>query len=275
MTILSVSIVTILECDTVGPHHQPHCTTPSGPPRSGAPYSGTFQGYINKSLQEYFDIFCTAYLDDVLIYSNKKVDHTDHVFQVLRRLHKRGLQVNIDRCEFNTMRMKYLGMIVTTNGIKIDPEKTEAVKKWEAPSSVKEVQVFLGFANFYCRFIPGFSKKVKPLNKLTKKTQYTTRTENRKIKYGVFQWTFECQKAFEDLKRAFTTALVLAHYDSKLETWVETDASNFVIAEILSQMHDNRVLKPVAYFSKKMTSAECNYIIYNKELLAIALDKVY
>ena len=82
--------------------------------------SGTFQGYINESLQEYLNIFCTAYLDDVLIYSNNEADHADHVFQVLRRLHKRGLQVDIDKCEFNTTKVKYLGMIMTTNSIEMN-----------------------------------------------------------------------------------------------------------------------------------------------------------
>ena len=130
------------------------------------------------------------------------------------------------------------------------------------------MQAFLGFANFYCRFIPKFAKKVKPLNELTKGTQYTTKSDNKKIKYGPFKWSEACQQAFKDLKRAFTTAPVLTHYDSSLETWVETDASNFVIAGVLSQMH-GEVLKPVAYFSKKMTPAECNYMIYDKELLAI------
>ena len=74
-------------------------------------------------------MFSTAYLDDVLIYSTKKEEHADHVFQVLRRLHKRGLQVDIDKCEFNTTRVKYLGMIVTTNGIEIDAEKVKAIQK--------------------------------------------------------------------------------------------------------------------------------------------------
>ena len=132
---------------------------------------------------------------------------------------------------------------------------------------MKDVQAFFGFANFYRRFIPGFSKKVKPLNELTKDTQYTTRTGNKKIKYGTFDWTTTCQQAFEDLKRAFTTAPVLAHYDSSLETWVKTDASDFVVAGMLAQKH-GKELKSVAYFSKKMTPAECNYMIYNKKLLA-------
>ena len=134
---------------------------------------------------------------------------------------------------------------------------------------MKDVQAFLGFANFYRRFIPGFSSRVKSLTKLTKGTQYTTKLGNKKVKYGPFEWSKACQQAFEDLKRAFTTAPVLVHYDSSLETWVETDASDFVVAGVLSQKHGDRVLKPVAYFSKKMTPAECNYMIYDKELLAI------
>ena len=229
---------------------------------------GTFQGYINESLREYLDVFCTAYLDDVLIYSAREKDHADHVLQVLKRLHQRGLQVDIDKCEFNTRRVKYLGMIVTTDGIEMDTKKVDAIQKWEAPSTVKDVQAFLGFTNFYHCFIPDFSRTVKPLNELTKGTQYTTKSGNKKIKYGVFEWTTACQQAFKDLKHAFTTALVLAHYDSSLETWVETNASDFVVVGVLSQKH-GEVLKPVAYFSKKMTPAECNYMIYDKELLAI------
>ena len=204
----------------------------------------------------------------MLIYTSKDEDHASHVLQVLRRLHKRGLQVDIDKCEFNTTRVKYLGMVVTTDGIEMDPKKVDTIQKWEAPSTVKEVQAFLGFANFYRRFILNFSKKVKPLNKLTKGTQYITRKGNKKIKYEAFQWSDVYQQAFKDLKRAFTTAPVLAHYDSKLETWVKTNASDFVVAGVLSQMH-GKVLKLVAYFSKKMTPAECNYMIYDKELLAI------
>ena len=134
---------------------------------------------------------------------------------------------------------------------------------------MKDVQAFFGFANFYRCFISDFSKKVKPLNDLTKDTQYTTKKGTKEVKYKAFQWTTTCQEAFEDLKRAFTTAPVLAHYDSSLETWVETNAFDFVIAGVLSQMHGDGVLKPVAYFSKKTTPAECNYMIYDKELLAI------
>ena len=229
---------------------------------------GTFQSYINNSVREYLDVFCTAYLDDVLIYSDNEEEHTDHVLKVLKRLGERGLQVDIDKCEFSVTKVKYLGLIVTTEGIQMDSEKIEAILKWETPESVKDVQAFLGFANFYRRFISKFSQRTRSLTELTKGEQITTKSGKKRTRYNVFIWTEDCKKAFEDLKEAFTTAPVLAHYDPSLETWIETDSSDFVTAGVLSQMHDG-VLRPVAYFSKKMTPAECNYMIYDKELLAI------
>lgn len=87
---------------------------------------GTFQGYINSSLLEYLDIFCTAYLDDVLIYSDNEKDHSEQVLKVLKRLRKKGLQIDIDKCEFLVTEVKYLGLIVTTEGIKMDEEKVKA-----------------------------------------------------------------------------------------------------------------------------------------------------
>ena len=146
--------------------------------------------------------------------------------------------MDIDKCEFSTKKVKYLGIIVTTDGIEINTKNVEAIQKWKAPASIKEVQAFMGFANFYHRFISDFSKKVRPLIDLTRGTQYTTKFGKKKLKYQAFDWTTECQQAFEDLKRVFTTAPILTHYNSILETWLETDASNFVMAGVLSQMHD-------------------------------------
>ena len=130
------------------------------------------------------------------------------------------------------------------------------------------MQAFLGFANFYRRFISRFSQRTRSLTELIKGEQITTKSGKKRTRYNSFVWSEDCKKAFKDLKNAFTTAPVLAHYDPALKTWVETDSSDFVSAGVLSQMHDG-ILKPVAYFSKKMTPAEYNYMIYDKELLAI------
>lgn len=93
-----------------------------------------------------------------------------------------------------------------------------------------------------------------------------TKSGNKKVKYEAFEWTWARDKTFKDLKRAFTIAPMLAHYTLSLKMWVETDASNFITAEVLSQMHDGGMLKPVAYFSRKMIFPKCNYMIYNKKL---------
>jgi len=133
--------------------------------------SSSFQNFINDTLHDFLDVFCTAYMDDILIYSNSKKEHTQHVRQVLKRLRAVGLQVDIEKCEFSVTEIKYLGLIITTHGIKMDPEKVNAVMDWAAPRDVKDVQSFLSFANFYRRFIKEFSKLTGPLTALTRKDQ--------------------------------------------------------------------------------------------------------
>jgi transposase InsO family protein len=229
---------------------------------------GTFQSYINNSVREYLDVFCTAYLDDILVFSDNEEEHTEQVLKVLQRLRERGLQLDIDKCEFDVKEVKYLGLIISTDGVKMDPEKLEAIENWETPRSAADIQAFLGFANFYRRFIANFSALTRPLNDRTKGEAFTTRSGKKKMRYVPFTWTPECQQAFDGIKEAFRSAPMLAHFDPEKETWVETDASDFVTAGVLSQMH-NGVLRPVAFFSKKMSPAECNYMIYDKELLAI------
>jgi hypothetical protein len=99
----------------------------------------TFQSYINNFLLEYLDIFYTAYLDNVLVYSNNKEDYTKHVLKMLHCLQDQGLHVDINKCEFDTQRVKYLGLIVTTKGIEMDPDKVAAIRDWQTPTSTKDV----------------------------------------------------------------------------------------------------------------------------------------
>lgn len=217
----------------------------------------SFQEFINDTLRPFLDRFATAYIDDILIYSRNLQEHKQHVHLVLEKLQEAGLQVDIDKCEFHQTEVKYLGLILTTEGIRMDPEKVSAVVEWQRPSNVKEAQGFLGFANFYRRFIKGYSSVVRPIIKAT-------------LKHQEFLWTKECQSAFEELKRLFTSAPILQHFDFDKETRIETDASDGVTAGVLLQRDDaTSPWKPVAYLSKKMLPAECNYDIYDKELLAI------
>ena len=216
----------------------------------------SFQHYINDTLRDYLDEICTAYLDDILIYSDIEAEHEIHVKRVLARLRDAGLQADITKCEFHVKEVTYLGLIVTTEGVKMDPKKTDTVINWPQPVNVKDIQSFLGFANFYRRFIYGFSKLAAPLTALTKKGT-------------PFEWSLQCQSSFEALKKAFTSDRVLRHFDPDRKIVVETDASDYVSGGILSQYDNQGTLRPVAYFSKKHNPAECNYEIYDKELMAI------
>lgn len=129
----------------------------------------SFQNYINDTLREYLDEFCTAYIDDILIFSQTLEEHVNHVKQVLSRLEHAGLQIDIKKCEFHVQSVKFLGLIVTTDGIKMDPGKLDAIQSWPVPQNSKEISRFIGFTNFYRRFIRGFGSVVMPLTDCLKK----------------------------------------------------------------------------------------------------------
>lgn len=218
----------------------------------------TFQKYINWTLRDYLDEFCSAYIDDILIYSSGgRNQHREHVRKVLQRLREAGLQIDIDKCEFEVQETKYLGFILEAGqGLRMDPDKIKAIASWEPPNSVKGIRGFLGFANFYRRFIKNFSDLVRPLTELTHK--------DRK-----FTWTNEANAAFHKLKDIFISAPALAQFDYDKPTRIETDSSGWCIGGTLQQLSEKGLWVPCAFFSKKNNPAECNYEIYDKEMLAI------
>jgi RNase H-like domain found in reverse transcriptase len=139
----------------------------------------------------------------------------------------------------------------------MDVEKTAAISKWPIPANLRDVQSFLGFANFYRRFIISFSEIVLPLTRLTRKDT-------------PFVWGEKQQHAFEALKAMFSEAPILIHFDPNNPIVVETDASDYAIAAIISQITpSNGDIHPIAFYSRGMAPAEMNYEIYDKELLAI------
>ena len=130
----------------------------------------TFQRYINHALSDYLDDFCTAFIDDILIYTDgDERQHTEHVTKVLTRLRAAGLQVDLQKCEFHTTETKFLGFIIGTEGVRVDPAKIEVIEAWQQPNTMRGVQSFLGMCNFYRRFIKNYSKIAKPLHRLTRK----------------------------------------------------------------------------------------------------------
>jgi len=194
-------------------------------------------------------------MDDILIYSPTEDEHVHIVTSVLRRLQENGLAVALEKCEWHTSKVKFLGYIISANGVSMAEDKVQTLLEWAPPTNVTAVQSFLGFANSYRRFIEGFSKICEPLTDMTKK--------------GIrWQWTEEVQNAFEMLKRQFTTVPILRHFDPALPTVMESDASDFAIIAVLSQQVKGRP-HAVAFHTRKMDKAEINYEIHDKEMLAV------
>jgi hypothetical protein len=184
---------------------------------------------MNNVLFDYLDDFCMAYLDDILIYSEDPLEHEAHVKKVLDQLQAAGLQADIKKLEFGVTQTKYLGFIISTDSIEVDPSKTEVVRNWKEPKTVKGIQSFLGFYNFYQQFIAQYGRVAKPLNRLTHHD-------------APFVWDKACQEAFDSLKESMTSVPILHYYKPEWETMVETDASNGVVAGVLSQRNPETLL---------------------------------
>ena len=169
------------------------------------------------------DDVMVIYINDVMIYT--KTDnlqkHERIVKKVLRRLEEHDLFAKPGKCTFSVKEVEFLGMIVSREGIKIDDSKIKAIEEWPMPKTVRGVQIFLGLANFYCRFIEDYTQVARPLNDLTKKDT-------------PFAWTEAQQTAFDILKLHFTTAPILAYPDNDRAFCLETDASDFATGAILS-----------------------------------------
>ncbi|KAL0177569.1 hypothetical protein M9458_026463, partial [Cirrhinus mrigala] len=219
-----------------------------------------FQNFIHEVLREFLHKFVVVYIDDIMIYSRSEAEHHHHVAEVLQRLREHQLYLKAEKCSFHLPSVQFLGYIIDQQGERMDERKVSAVVSWPEPTTIKELQKFLGFSNFYRRFIHSYSNITAPLTTLLRGKPKT------------LLWTPEAAAAFQSLKSAFTQAPLLTHPDPDLPFVVEVDASTTGVVAILSQHHGNPpLLHPCAYFSRKLNPAERNYDIGNRELLAIKL----
>lgn len=203
--------------------------------------------------------FVFVYLDDILIFSRSPEEHILHVRQVLQRLLENRLFIKAEKCQFHVPSVKFLGFVIASGQLEADPDKLSAVSNWPVPSSVKQLQRFLGFANFYRRFIRNYSSLVAPLTHLT-----SPKTP--------FVWAPEAEAAFHTLKQRFTSAPVLLQPDPSRQFIVEVDASDLGVGAVLSQRSPvDHKLHPCAFFSRRLSAAERNYDVGNRELMAIKL----
>ena len=205
-----------------------------------------------------FKLKVFAYLDDIIVVSSSFEEHVSFLLRVLDKLKQANLTINIEKCQFFRNRLKYLGYVVDAMGLRTDPEKVAAIVNYPTPTSKKDVKRFLGTATWYRRFVPQFSTLAGPLNKLT----------SNKKNAPPFLWTSEADSAFNKLKEALVSAPVLTCPDYSLAFEVHTDASNYGVGAMLTQLVDGKE-KPIAYMSKSLTGAEKNYSITERETLAV------
>uniref|UniRef100_A0A4W5LZ43 ribonuclease H n=1 Tax=Hucho hucho TaxID=62062 RepID=A0A4W5LZ43_9TELE len=218
-----------------------------------------FQALINDVLRDMLNQFVFVYLDDIQIFSGSLQEHEKHVLRVLRRLLDNHLYIKPEKCEFHVSEVQFVGFIITPGNIQMDPRKVQAVTNWPTPNNVKEVQRFLGFANFYRKFVQNFSAVAAPISALTK-------GKGTKI-----LWSSEAEEAFEELKCRFTSAPILTLPDPEKPFVVEVDASDMGVGAILSQRGVDNKLHPCAFLSHRLSPAERNYDVGDRELLAVKL----
>src|SRR5258705_6348232 len=203
-----------------------------------------------------------CYMDEILIYSCTLSNHRQTICQVLTTLHKWRLFLKPEKCKFEQKEVEYLGLVILKDHVAMDLTKVHGVTEWPTPTKVKEVQSFLGFVNFYQKFIRDFSDVACPLYVLTCKTQW-------------WVWGSPEQKVFNALKKAVTSAPILTFPSQSGCFCLECDTSNFATRVVLSQAQADGMHQPIAFMSKGFSDAEHNYQIHDKEMLAImrALDE--
>lgn len=215
----------------------------------------TFQKLMNTCLSGLQGSRCFVYLDDIVVYSPDLQSHIQNLSAVFDRLRNYNLKLQCDKCEFLCKEVAYLGHLINKDGVKPNPEKIRAVTDFPIPRCPKDIKSFLGLVSYYRRFIPDFSKTAKPLTALLKKDVS-------------FHWKNEQQLAFEILKKSLVTAPILAYPDFTKPFVLTCDASNYAISAILSQGPIGKD-QPIAYASRTLNKAECNYSVTEKECLAV------
>ncbi|GJU36568.1 putative reverse transcriptase domain-containing protein, partial [Tanacetum coccineum] len=210
-----------------------------------------FMDLMNRVCKPYLDKFVIVFIDDILIYSHNEKEHEEHLKTILELLKKEELYAKFSKCEFWINTVKFLGHVIDSSGIHVDPAKIEAVKNWASPTTPSEIRQFLGLAGYYRRFIEGFSKIAKPMTELTQKNQK-------------FDWGEEQEEAFQLLKQKLCAAPILALPEGSDDFVVYCDASIKGLGAVLMQR-----MKVIAYASRQLKIHEKNYTTHDLELGAV------
>ena len=210
-----------------------------------------FMDMMNRVFRPFIDQFVVVFIDDILIYSRSATEHEEHLRLVLQTMRDHQLYAKFSKCEFWLESVRFLGHVISKDGIQVDPTKVEAVVSWSQPTTVTEIRSFLGLAGYYRRYIEGFSSLALPMTKLTRKDT-------------PFVWDDECEASFEELKKRLVSAPVLSLPSGSGGFVVYTDASHKGLGCVLMQ-HG----KVVAYGSRQLKPHELNYPTHDLELAAV------
>jgi ribonuclease HI len=213
--------------------------------------SAYFMNLMNKVFMEYLDRFVVVFIDDNLIYSKSDSDHEEHLRLVLQNLRDNQLYAKFSKCEFWIGKVPFLGHIISNRGILVDPTKVKEIMEWSVPTTVTEIQSFLGLAGYYRRFIEGFSKIAKPMTSLLEKRRE-------------FKWDEKCQDSFDQLKKRLMSPPVLVMPDLQKGFDIYCDACGQGLGCVL--MQEGHV---IAYVSRQLWKHELNYPTHDLELAAV------
>lgn len=216
----------------------------------------TFQRAMNNVLQGLIGKICHVYLDDIVIVGENLNNHINNLKTVLKRLSQFNLKIQLDKCEFLKRETEFLGHVITQDGVKPNKNKVEKILDWPLPKTPKEIKQFLGLSGYYRRFIKDYSKIAKHMTKYLKKEVKLDLTDQEYI------------RSFETLKKTIANDQILAYPDFEKPFILTTDASDYALGAVLSQVQNN-VERPIAFASRTLNSTEINYATNEKEALAI------
>jgi len=217
----------------------------------------TFQVMMNKLLRDLINTGQVAvFIDDMIVGTETEEGYEELVVEVIKRLEENDLYVKLEKCKWKVKEVEFLGVIIGLEGIKMEKENVKGVLEWPTPKCIKDVQKFLGLANYHHWFIEGFATVARLLHDLVKKDKK-------------WDWMERQEKAFKELKKQFTKEPVLAAPDIDKKMRMEADTSDYATGGILSMECKDGLWRPVAFLSKSLNETERNYKIHNKEMLAI------
>ena len=222
----------------------------------------TFQCLMENCLGDLHLNWCIIYLDNIVIFSQTPEEHLVWLDAVFTKIGKAGLKLKPSKCKFFKKRIAYLGHIVSDKGIETNLKKIEAIVKWPIPETAHDVRSFLGFTNYYRKFVYKYAQKAKPLNKLIS-------GDNAKKKHRKVEWTDECQEAFKKLKDACTDTPILAYADYKRPFRINTNASEKGLGTVLYQTQEDSTQRVIAYASRSLSKTKRNYDAHKLEFLAL------